>query len=267
MRFGFIGTGNMGTALMSGYVAVHRDEKDNLFAFDTDQDKLLGFTKTIGIHGCKTVSDLMESCDVIVLAIKPQIFDAVLPEIGKQYRPEQIVVSIAAGISMNYIETLLGNQNAKVIRVMPNTPAMVNAGMSALCRNEKVSDEEFGSVLELFRAVGKAEVIEEKMMDVIIGISGSSPAYTYMYIEALMNAAMAGGMDREQATIFAGQAVLGAAKMVLETGSDPVTLRNNVCSPGGTTIEAVESLKSDGFQEIVERAFVAAVKKSEKLTK
>ena len=267
MRIGFIGTGNMGTAIMKGYLAAHKEEKGNFYAFDKDADKLRVLSDDLGISGCDSLEKLVESSDVIILAIKPQIFEAVLPEVSKSFKYGQVLVSIAAGISIEYIEKLMQRDRLKVVRVMPNTPAMVNEGISALCRNQFISDEEFEPVVELFRSIGKAEVVEESMIDTVIGISGSSPAYTYMYIEALIDAAVENGMNREQATVFAGQAVLGAAKMVLVTGINPVTLRENVCSPGGTTIEAVHALQNNGFHDNVVEAFNAAVNKSRVMTK
>lgn len=267
MKLGFVGTGNMGTALIKGYLTVHQSEKKNVCAYDKDADKLKALSDDLGIVGCDSMDKLMEQCDVIVLAVKPNIFDVVLPEIGTLYRPGQVLVSIAAGISIGYIEKLVRKDGVKVVRVMPNTPAMVNAGMSALCRNQYITDAEFEPVMELFRSAGKAEVVDEPLIDTVIGVSGSSPAYTYMYIEALIDAAEANGMDREQAKIFAGQSVLGAAKMVLETGVDPVTLRENVCSPGGTTIEAVKALQNNGFHDNIVEAFNAAVEKSKVMTK
>ena len=267
MKIGFVGTGNMGTALIKGYLAAHPEESGNISAFDKDREKLDALSGELGIHGCDSITALMKESEVVVLAVKPNIFDAVLPEIGEHYRTGQILVSIAAGISMKYIEKLVRKDGVKVVRVMPNTPAMVNAGMSALCKNQYLTDEEFEPVVELFRSVGKAEIVEESMIDTVIGVSGSSPAYTYMYIEALMDAAESYGMDREQAKIFAGQSVLGAAKMVLETGVDPATLRENVCSPGGTTIEAVKTLQNNGFHDNIAEAFRAAVEKSKVMTK
>lgn len=267
MKIGFVGTGNMGTAIIKGYLAAHQDEKKNIFTYDKDADKLKALSDELGINGCGSLENLMEQSDVIVLAIKPNIFDAVVPELSAFYRSGQVLVSIAAGISMSYIEKLMQKDDVKIVRVMPNTPAMVNTGMSALCRNQSVTGEEFEPVMELFRSVGKAEVVEEELIHTVIGVSGSSPAYTYMYIEALIDAAEALGMNREQAKIFAGQSVLGAARMVLETGIDPVTLRENVCSPGGTTIEAVKALQNNGFHDNIVKAFNAAVNKSKIMTK
>jgi len=267
LKIGFIGAGNMGTALIKGYLAAHGNENRNLCVFDKDVEKVSALCAALGIRKCDSLEQLMEESDAAVLAVKPNIFDGIVPEISRFYRPGQVLVSIAAGISMEYIEKLLNKEGAKIVRVMPNTPAMVNEGMSALCRNRFVSDTEFESVMELFRSVGKAEVVQEELIHTVIGVSGSSPAYTYLYIEALIDAAVANGMDREQAKLFAGQSVLGAAKMVLETGIDPATLRENVCSPGGTTIEAVNVLLSNGFQDNIKEGFNAAVTKSKIMTK
>jgi len=267
MKFGFLGTGNMGGAIIRGYLAAHPDERKNIFAYDADEDKLKAFSDETGIAACGSIEELVRQSDAVVLAIKPFIFDEVVPKLAAFYTADKALVSIAAGISMGYIEKLIGKGGAKVVRVMPNTPAMVNAGMSALSRNRHIADEEFQQVLELFRSVGKAEVIPESLMDTVIGVSGSCPAYTYMFIEALVDAAEANGMDREQAKIFAAQTVLGSAKMVLETGVDLATLRQNVCSPGGTTIEAVTVLQNNGFHDNIAEAFNAAVKKSKLITK
>lgn len=267
MKIGFIGTGNMGTALIKGYLSVHPDEGKNFFAFDRDESRLKGLSEELGIVTCGSLEAVMQNSDTVVLAVKPNNFDEIIPGISPFYRAGQVLVSIAAGISTGYIEKLMSRDGVKVVRVMPNTPAMVNEGMSALCRNRFVDDAEFEPVLALFRSVGKAEVVEEALIDTVIGVSGSSPAYTYMYIEALIDASVAGGMDREQARIFASQSVLGAARMVMETGIDPVTLRENVCSPGGTTIEAVKVLENRDFREIIGEAFDAAAKKSKAMTK
>ncbi len=267
MKLGFIGTGNMGTALIKGYLSVHPGEGKNFFAFDRDESRLKALSEELGIVPCSSLEALMQNSDIIVFAVKPNNFDEIIPVISPFYRPGQVLVSIATGISTGYIEKSMGKDGVKVVRVMPNTPAMVNEGMSALCRNRFIDDAEFEPVLSLFRSVGKAEVVEEALMDTVIGVSGSSPAYTYMYIEALIDAAVAGGMERDQARVFAGQSVLGAARMVLETGIDPVTLRENVCSPGGTTIEAVKVLENRGFRDIIGEAFDAAAKKSKVMTK
>lgn len=173
---------------------------------------------------------------------------------------------MAAGIPISFLEGFLP-VGSKVIRIMPNTPAMVREGMVSVSRNKNISNQDMDISMGIFRSVGLAEEVDESLIDCVIGVSGSSPAYTYLYIEALVEGATANGMEKEMATRFAAQSVLGAAKMVLETGVDPQQLCLNVCSPGGTTIEAVNKLKENGFKENVKQAFQAAVDKSELLSK
>jgi len=173
---------------------------------------------------------------------------------------------MAAGIAISFIEKYFA-PGVKVIRIMPNTPALVKEAMVAVCRNRQVGDGEFRDVFRIFESIGRAEEVDEELIHCVIGVSGSSPAYTYMYIDALANAAEKNGMGKEQAIVFAAQAVLGAAKMVLETGIDPVQLRINVCSPGGTTMEAVKKLKENGFEKNIQEGFQAAVEKSKSMVK
>jgi pyrroline-5-carboxylate reductase len=267
MKIGFIGTGNMGTAIMKGYLASHPGAEQSIYAYDKDSEKLSLLSKELGIQGCGSIEQLVDINDVIVLAVKPNVFEVILPEISAVYRPDKVIVSIAAGVSIGFIEKYIGNDGVKVVRVMPNTPAMVNEGMTAVCRNKNIMNQEFEPVIDLFRSIGRAEVVDESLIDTVTGVSGSSPAYTYMYIEALIDGAVKNGMSKEQAKIFAAQSVLGAAKMVLETGVDPVTLRVNVCSPGGTTIEAVNALQNNGFHDNVVEALDAVVVKSKLMTK
>lgn len=267
MRIGFIGVGNMGAAIMKGYLAVHKDENNNINIYDKDENKASVLSQEIGVNTCSSLEKLMEQSDIVILAVKPQNFEEVLTEARAFFKPHQVFVSIAAGISIGYIEQLLKFEGIKIVRVMPNIPALVNEGMSALCKNQFIPDDEFEMVIDIFRSIGRAEVVEETMIDNVIGISGSSPAYTFMLIEALIDAAAVNGMKKEQAFIFAGQAVMGAAKMVLETGIDPAILRENVCSPGGTTIEAVKALQNNGFHDNLIEAYQAAVKKSKIMTK
>ena len=267
MKIGFIGTGNMGMAIIKGFISANTNAAENIYAFDRDDDKLNALTKELGIQPCGSIGQLVEVSDIVVIAVKPNIYDIALPEIDAAYQSNKIVVSIAAGISIGFIEKNIKNEKAKIVRVMPNIPAMVNESMTAVCRNSNLTDAEFDSVFHIFTSIGKAEVVDEKLIDAVIGVSGSSSAYTYMFIEALIDGAVINGMKKDQATIFAAQSVLGAAKMVLETGINPVNLRENVCSPGGTTIEAVKVLQNNGFCDNVIEAVNAAVEKSKIMTK
>jgi pyrroline-5-carboxylate reductase len=266
MRLGFIGVGNMGGAIIKGCIAAGVLSAKAVSAFDRDAEKLSAFAAETGVAAAESVAALAGRSDAIVLAVKPNNFEEVLPALAEALSDEQLVISMAAGVSIRYMAGFLG-ERAKIIRIMPNTPAMVGAGMTAVSRNARVDDAAFERALALFKAIGRAEPVDEALMDAVTGVSGSSPAYVYMFIDALTEGAAAAGMDAAQARIFAAQAVLGAAKMVLETGVDPLSLRQNVCSPGGTTIEAVNVLLKNGFTDNIVEAMKACIEKSKALTK
>ena len=265
MKLGFVGAGNMGGAILRGYLKSGKIASSDVYVCGKTREKLEALCAELGVNPCENIGELVEACDVVMLGVKPYMFDEILPQVAEKYEPSKIVVSMAAGIMISAIEEALG-RDAKIIRVMPNTPAMVGEAMTSVSRNANVSDEEFNPVFDIFNSIGKAEEVDEDLIHCVIGVSGSSPAYTYMYIDALADAAVKNGMNKEQALVFAAQSVLGAAKMVLETGVDPVQLRINVCSPGGTTIEAVETLQREGLAELVEKGFQAAVDKSIKMS-
>jgi pyrroline-5-carboxylate reductase len=266
MKIGFIGAGNMGGAILRGYLTSTNINKEDVFVLEQNSEKLEQLREELGITAAKDIPQLVENCDIIILGVKPNMFEIVLPQVAEKYSCDKIFVSMAAGVEISFIEKYLG-VNARIVRIMPNTPAMVNEAMVAVCRNANITDEAFIPVFNIFKAIGKAEEVPESLIHCVIGVSGSSPAYTYMYIEALAEAAVKNGMNKEQAIIFAAQSVLGAAKMVLETGIDPVQLRKNVCSPGGTTIEAVDKLQENGFEANIGEGFQAAVEKSKIMTK
>ena len=266
MKIGFIGAGNMGGAILRGYVPYAEKAGDVLSVYVPTAEKLESICKETGAEKCSGIDDLVRVSDVIIIGVKPNMFEEVLPQIAGAYEKNKVVVSMAAGVTIGFIEKYLG-EDAKIVRIMPNTPAQVGQAMIAVCRNGNVDDEIFGDVKAIFDSIGKAEEVDEDLIHCVIGVSGSSPAYTFMYIDALMDAAVKNGMDREKARVFAAQSVLGAAKMVLKTDIEPEQLCINVCSPGGTTIEAVESLKEAGFKESIEKAFQAAVDKSKKMSK
>lgn len=266
MKVGFIGAGNMGGAILRGYLTSGKIQPKEVFVCGRDMKKLNKLSRELGITACKTIPELVEQCEVIMIGVKPNLFSEIMPQVSKEYKNNKILVSMAAGITIDSIQQYVG-EDAKIIRVMPNTPAMVNEAMTSVSRNRNVTQEQFTPVFDIFQSIGRAEEVDEQLIHCVIGVSGSSPAYTYMYIDALAEAAVKNGMNKEQAIIFAAQSVLGAAKMVLETGTDPVQLRINVCSPGGTTIEAVETLQQQGFAELVAAGFQAAVDKSKIMSK
>ena len=208
----------------------------------------------------------MKFSDIIIVAVKPNVYDIVLEGVKELIDNEKIIVTIAAGKTIESIENVIGNDK-KVIRTMPNTPALVNEGMSALCKNKNITDEELNIVKEIFNSFGKAEILNEYLIDSVIGVSGSAPAYVFMFIEAMADAAVLAGMPRNQAYTFAGQAVMGSAKMVLETDKHPGELKDMVCSPGGTTIEAVKTLEAEGFRSAVIKAIGDCIEKSKEMSK
>ena len=262
---GFIGAGNMGSAMIGGICKSGLAAPEQIIASDYSATALNTLHSAYGIRTTHSNDETVRASDILFLAIKPNKFAEVLPSIASALKKDCIVISIAAGQSISSIEMLLGS-DIKLVRAMPNTPALVGESMSALCCNQNVSEEELFLAKQLFECFGKAEIVSESMIDTIVGISGSSPAYVYMFIEAMADAAVADGMPRAMAYKFAAQSVLGSAKMVLETGKHPGDLKDAVCSPGGTTIEAVASLEANGFRNAVITAQRACVQKSKTMT-
>lgn len=266
MKIGFIGVGNMGGAILRGYVKTNPGEAKNICGVNRSPEKIQRLADEMGIRKVDSIAEATAESDILVLGVKPNMFEGVLSQMEEAMRPEKIIVSIAAGITMEYIEQFFSRQT-KVVRTMPNTPAMVGEGMTALCRNRHITDGEFEAVMNIFQGVGKAREVSENLLDAVGGVSGSSPAYVYLFIEALADAAVAEGMYRPQAYEFAAQAVLGAAKMVLETGDHPGALKDAVCSPGGSTIEAIRALERDGFRFAVMDAVKTAADKTRNMEK
>ena len=253
MKLGFIGAGNMGGAIIRGYVKKNPDQAQNVYISEATPEMAKKVAESIGVNGTDGVEDLVSKVDTIVLAIKPNMFGKVLPQVKAAIEAsadEKRVISIAAGITLDYLKNGLP-EGLKIIRVMPNTPAMVNEGMTALFLGETADDAFQNDALALFESCGKVEVLNESLIHAVIGASGPSPAYTYMFIEAIADAVVAEGMPRAQAYKFTAQAVLGAAKMVLENGKHPGALKDDVCSPAGTTIEAVISMEQMGLRAAV----------------
>lgn len=263
---GFIGGGNMASAIIGGMLKAGLAKKEQIVASCKSQESVERLQCEFGIVATTDNKEVAAKADVLLLAVKPNMFATVIPEIRDVAKDGQIVVSIAAGQTIDAIEKAF-DKKIKLVRVMPNTPALVGEAMSGISPNNLVSEEELQEVVAIFESFGQAEVVPESLMDAVIGVSGSSPAYVYMFIEAMADAAVADGMPRAQAYKFAAQAVLGSAKMVLETGIHPGALKDAVCSPGGTTIEAVAKLEESGFRQSVITAQRACVQKSKDMSK
>ena len=251
MKIGFIGCGNMASAMIGGII------KNQVVA---PVDILASAKTEVSREKKKEELGIAMTADNRELAVKPFYYEDVIKEIRDVVADDTIVVSIAPGKKLTWIEGLF-EKPLKIVRTMPNTPALVGEGMSCVCGNAKCSSEDVDTVCRIFAGFGKTEIVEEDMIDVVVGVSGSSPAYVFMFIEAMADAAVADGMPRAQAYRFAAQAVLGSAKMVLETGKHPGELKDMVCSPKGTTIEAVRVLEEKGLRSAVFEAMKACVKK------
>ncbi len=264
VRLGIIGTGNMGEAIIRGLTSFSNVQLDNLFATDLDKTKLEAVKKQYNIQICQDINDLLKKVDYILIAVKPQHIESVLSEIANQNKTFQLVISIAAGIDTKYIEKQIG-KSIPVVRVMPNICATVNAAISALCGGIHATEESLQLTLKIFESIGKAVLVKEDLMDVVTGLSGSGPAYIFLAIEALSDAGVLLGLPREVSTALAAQTTLGAAKMVIETGLHPATLKSKVTSPGGTTIQGVLALEQMNFRAALIAAVEAATKRSREL--
>lgn len=261
MKLAVIGAGNMSSALVNGIISNGVMKASSVTVTDPDESKLTTIA-AIGVNTSKDNSKAAFDADVIILAVKPNIYPKVLEQLSQlDNLTEKIFVTIAPGISIAKVKSYL-KADVKVIRTMPNTPAMVGEGMTALCYEAPVTEEEYTAVERLFQAVGETQLLEEKLLDAVVSVSGSSPAYVYMMIEAMADAAVYDGIPRAAAYKLAAQAVMGSAKMVLESGKHPGELKDMVCSPGGTTICAVQVLEDEGFRSSIIKAMIECNKKA-----
>lgn len=261
---GFFGTGNMGKAMIRGLVETKSYQPENIWIYDVYQPAMTALTEELNVSAATDPKELIQNSQLIIFAVKPYVLPNLLTELKPTLTKEKIIVSIAAGVTIETIEKALST-DYKIIRAMPNTPALVGEGMAAFCRNQQITDEETELVAAVFNSFGKCEVVEEKLMSAVVSLSGSGPAYVYIFIEALADAAVLEGMPRNQAYKFAAQTVLGSAQMVLETGKHPGELKDMVTSPAGTTIAAVKSLEDHHFRSAVMNAVQAAAKRDKEM--
>lgn len=262
-KIGFIGGGNMAEALIKGLIS-GGFAAERIMASEPSEDRREHLNAAYAIDLTTDNVELMQRCEIIVLAIKPQIVDEVLAEVAGAYTEEKLLVSILAGVSCAAIEKFFAGA-PRVVRVMPNTPALVGEGASAICRGHHSSKADLDLVKQLFEAVGKVQIIDERQMDAATGLSGSGPAYIYTVIEALADGGVREGLRRDVAHALAVQTVVGAALMVRETGEHPAILRDRVCSPGGTAITGVSTLEKKGLRTTLMEAVSAAAARSREL--
>lgn len=264
MKIGFIGCGNMGGAMLKGIIK-SRISSNDIWIYEDSLKRREELIDNYKINIAIDMKEMVEECRVIFLAVKPHICPGVLEEI-KDVLKDKVLVSVAAGMTIGSIEEIIG-RDKKVIRIMPNTPAFVGEAMTSFTPNGNIEEEEARDVKYLLEGFGKVEEIEERLIHAVIGASGSAPAYVFMFIEAMADAAVLKGMPRDKAYKFAAQAVMGSAKMVLDTGIHPGQLKDMVCSPGGTTIEAVAELEKRGMKTAVIEAMIRCMEKSEMMSK
>lgn len=265
MKLGFIGCGNMATAMMGGMIKNNIVAAEDILASDASNKALETARQNLGIQTSSSNIEVASTVDVLFLSIKPNLYETVIKEITDEVKKTTLIITIAAGQSLKKVESLF-ERTLKIIRTMPNTPALVSEGITAVCANEQVTKEDLNLAMRLLGSFGIAEQVSENLMDAVVAVSGSSPAYVFIMIEAMADAAVAEGMPRDKAYKFAAQAVLGSAKMVLETGLHPGHLKDMVCSPGGTTIDAVRVLEETGFRNSIMKAMKTCSDKSKKLS-
>ncbi|KUO72779.1 MAG: pyrroline-5-carboxylate reductase [Clostridia bacterium BRH_c25] len=263
-KIGFIGCGNMARAMITGLLDSNIAVPGSIIASNSTAGKLEAVRQDYGIETTSSNRTVARFADILVLSVKPNKYKGIIEEIKNEVKKDVIIVTIAAGIEIRTVEAAFGKE-LKVVRAMPNIPAIVGEAMTALCCNGQVAEEELETIHDIFSSFGLVEIIEEELLDVITAVSASSPALVYMFIEALTDGAVLKGLSRDKAYRMVSQAVLGAAKMVLVTGKHPGQLKDSVCSAGGTAIEAVYSLEKKGFRGHVIEAIQKCTEKAEKL--
>jgi len=263
-RLGFLGAGNMAAALIKGLLHGRVLPAEQIVASDVKRERLDQLREA---HGIRTTGDnhaLLRDSDVLVLAVKPQVIDKVLTEVGKEVRPEQLVVSVAAGVPLEALEGRLP-PGSRVVRAMPNTPATVQAGATAIAAGSHAREDDLRIAREMFEAVGRVVVLDETLLDAVTGLSGSGPAYVMLIIEALADGGVKVGLHRDTALTLAAQTVFGSARLLLETGEHPGRLKDMVTSPGGTAIAGLHTLESGALRKTLIDAVEAATKRAGEL--
>jgi len=261
IKIGCIGAGNMGGAILSGLsqsIPPHQ-----LTVFDIESNRTETLAKKFKINSVSSLKDLIKFSDIIIIAVKPDTVSAVLKDM-KSDLIDEALISIAAGIPIGEISSIVGTE-IEIIRAMPNTPALIGQGMTVISCNAACSDKTKKIALKIFSEVGEVLELKETLMDAVTGTSGSGPAYVFTFIQAMTDGAVKMGIPRKEAQLLAAKTIEGAAKMVLDTREDPISLRGKVTSPGGTTIEGVHVLERKGFSGIVMDAVEKATLKSKDL--
>lgn len=266
MRLGFIGTGFMGSAMLRGVINSGLLKAENVYIYDADNRKTEELAKELEVCIALNETEVTDNSDVVILAVKPNVVRTALEPCRDKFNDGKVLISIAAGIPLKTYMNILGHK-AKVVRAMPNIPAVVGEGMTVISFYDNLEKNDIDTVKKILGSFGKVEILDESQMCQVTALTGSSPAYVFMLIEAMADAAVLSGINRQVAYRLASQAVLGSAKMVLETGKHPGELKDQVCSPGGTTIEAVSVLEKNSFRYAIIEAMNQCAKKAEEIGK
>jgi len=263
-QVGLIGTGNMGEALIKGLLHGHVCRPEQILCSDTRPEKLKSIREMYKVKGTSHNIEVAKHSDILILAVKPQIMKQVVSEVGKHLDLSKLIISIAAGVPLDAIESC-AKRELKLIRVMPNICVSVREGVSAIAGGKHVTKEDLMIAKTIFDSVGKSLFIEENLLDAVTGLSGSGPAYIFLIIDALADAGVKVGLSRDDALILASQTVLGAAKMLIETGEHPGKLKDSVTSPGGTAIAGLHTLEEGGLRTTLINAVEVATQRSKAL--
>ncbi|WP_010249877.1 pyrroline-5-carboxylate reductase [Acetivibrio cellulolyticus] len=263
---GFLGAGNMGYAMIRSISKSDIVSSESIYVYDVDMERLSKLKDETGINISKSAVEVVEKCDIIILAVKPNVLETVLNGCKNSFDNKKILVSVAVGVPIKFYKKIIG-EDKKVIRTMPNTPALVGEGMTLVAPDNSIAKDELDYVMSIFGCFGKAELLDEKLMSEVTALTSSSPAYVFMFIEAMADAAVLSGLPRNLSYKLAAQAVLGSAKMVLDTEKHPGELKDMVCSPAGTTIEAVSTLEKNKFRYGVIEAMNECTKKAREIGK
>ena len=266
IKIGFVGVGNMAEALIKGLIAGRTISNKNLLVSDVNAKRLKYIVKTYSIEGLESNKEVAKKADVVVLAVKPQVMNKVLSELSSSIKKKHLVVSIAAGIKGKSIKKFF--PRARVVRVMPNNPALVGEGISAISMplKDQLSGADLKLVQTIFESVGKTILVQEKLMDAVTALSGSGPGFVYLFAEVLIDGGIAAGLKYSDASKLAMQTIKGAARTMIESGKSPETLRKMVTSPGGTTLAGLRVFESHDLKNIVSKAIVAAAKRAGELS-
>lgn len=264
-KIGFIGGGQMGEALIKGILAAGTYQKNAIIVAEPDSARRSYLESEYSITTSETAKQIWQDCTIVVLAVKPQIMGAVLADSQSLIQENHLLITIAAGLPISYYKEHINIDQCKIIRVMPNTPALVMEGASALCGSKEVNEADLDKAVKILDGIGKTVVLDEHYMDAVTGLSGSGPAYVFTFIEAMIDAGVQNGLTRDTAEMLTIQTVLGSVKLLQATKEHPAVLRSRVTSPGGTTIAGLHVLEKKGFRGIIMAAIKAATQRSHEL--